>query len=296
MRSKVLESWSMKLKRSGYPASTRHQVVRAAVERWEQMCQVEDAGGRLIHRAREWQKAARRLEKEKKVVTWHQGRENQISAPLIIDPTAGDLTKRMKKTCSQFKEESEMRVAVRERAGRKMKADCKPEPLKQLNCGRETCLCCRSGNPGRCEQNSSGYRISCDTCQLDGSQALYDGETGRNAYARGMEHQDGLKNENENNPLWKHCTLVHGGAKQDFSMEVVGCFKSCLERQVNEAVRITSSKAKHILNSKSEFHQAPLPPEWGPGGGPGGGEEGGGAGRGRVGGARGRGRRGGAPG
>ena len=71
VRRKVLEGWSMKLKRSGYPATTRHQVVRAAVERWEQMCQVEDKGGRPIHRAREWQKAARRLEKEKKVVTWH---------------------------------------------------------------------------------------------------------------------------------------------------------------------------------------------------------------------------------
>ena len=54
-------------------------------------------------------------------------------------------------------------------------------------------------------------------------------ETDRNSYTRGLEHQDGLRNENENNPLWKHCTLVHGGAKQDFSMEVMGCFKSCLE-------------------------------------------------------------------
>ena len=41
-------------------------------------------------------------------------------------------------------------------------------------------------------------------------------------------------------------------------MEVTGCFKSCLERQVNEAVRIGTSKANHILNSKTEFYQAPL--------------------------------------
>ena len=31
-----------------------------------------------------------------------------------------------------------------------------------------------------------------------------------------------------------------------------------LERQTNEAVRITYSKAEVILNSKSEFHQAPI--------------------------------------
>ena len=122
-----------------------------------------------------------------------------------------------------------MRVAVKERSGRKMKADCKPEPLRKLDCERDDCLSCRSGNPGRCEQNSAGYRISCDACLLAGSEALYDGETGRNSYTRGLEHQDGLRNMSENNPLWKHCTLVHGGAKQDFSMEVMGCFKSCLE-------------------------------------------------------------------
>ena len=94
-----------------------------------------------------------------------------------------------------------MRVAVKERSGRKMKADCKPEPLRKLDCERDDCLSCRSGNPGRCEQNSAGYRISCDACLLAGSKALYYGETGRNSNASGLEHQDGLRNESKNNPL-----------------------------------------------------------------------------------------------
>ena len=38
----------------------------------------------------------------------------------------------------------------------------------------------------------------------------------------------------------------------------MGCFSGCLERQVNEAVRIGSSKADSIMNSKTEFNQAPL--------------------------------------
>ena len=41
-------------------------------------------------------------------------------------------------------------------------------------------------------------------------------------------------------------------------MQVTGCFKSCLERQVNEAIRIASSKAVHVLKGRSKFHQAPL--------------------------------------
>ena len=41
-------------------------------------------------------------------------------------------------------------------------------------------------------------------------------------------------------------------------MKVVGVHRSCLVRQVNEAVRIMISEAGCVMNSKSEFHQAPL--------------------------------------
>ena len=142
-----------------------------------------------MHRAREWQKAARRLDKETKVVRWHRGKEGQVSAPLIIDPSSGEMTKKMKAACTKFEEETGMRVAVRERAGKKVKSDCKAEPLRALHCGRPDCFCCSSGNPGGCEQNSVGYRMLCETCLLAGTPALYEGETGRNAYARGLEHQ-----------------------------------------------------------------------------------------------------------
>ena len=57
----------------------------------------------------------------------------------------------------------------------------------------------------------------------------------------------------------RHSGSTGNGEKQIFSaMEVVGSFHRCLERQINEAVRITSSKADFVLNSKSEFHQAPI--------------------------------------
>ena len=64
IKKKCLEEWAMKLKRSGYPTTFRHQVIRAAVEKWEKMCKDEDDGVRPIHRARTWQLCSRRLEKE----------------------------------------------------------------------------------------------------------------------------------------------------------------------------------------------------------------------------------------
>ena len=41
-------------------------------------------------------------------------------------------------------------------------------------------------------------------------------------------------------------------------MKALRSYRSCLMRQVNEPVRILSSKADMLLNSKNEFHQAPL--------------------------------------
>ena len=83
----VMEDWARKLRTSGYPATTRHQVIKEAVKKYEKICVVEDEGGRPVHRAREWQQAARRLDKETSIVSLHKLDPSQISAPLIIDPT-----------------------------------------------------------------------------------------------------------------------------------------------------------------------------------------------------------------
>ena len=58
--------------------------------------------------------------------------------------------------------------------------------------------------------------------------------------------------------MWKHCVVQHEGRKAEFEMKMLRTFNSCLDRQVNEAVRIIITKADIVLNSKSEFRQAPI--------------------------------------
>ena len=94
-----MEKWSKKLRRSGYPATWRHEVIKAAYEKFDKMCEDEDNGVRPIHRPREWKERERRLEKEAKVTNWHKSRPDQVSAPLILDPTAGSLSKDIKGSC-----------------------------------------------------------------------------------------------------------------------------------------------------------------------------------------------------
>ena len=253
-----MEQWARKLRRSGYPETVRHQVIKTALEKWEKMCKEEDAGVRPVHRPREWKEKERRKEKEKKRETWHQTKAGQVSAPLIVDPTAGSLAEEMKEICRKFEDVTDMRVAVQQRAGNALKHLAKSEPLKIKGCRRDDCFPCTTSGPGKCEKNGVGYKIRCESCLRAGKTSEYDGESGSNCYTRGKQQADGLRLEEEENPLWKHCLVEHEGRKAEFSMKQTNVFQSCLVRQVNEAVRIEMSTADCVMNSKAEFHQAPL--------------------------------------
>ena len=67
--------------------------------------------------------------------------------------------------------------------------------------------------------------------------------------------------ETESNPLVKHLKQSHRNSKKKvtFDFAITGKFKTPLARQVDEALRISSSvKQINILNSKSEFNRAPI--------------------------------------
>ena len=127
VRKEVMEDWARKLGRSGHPCTTRHQVIGEAVKKDEKMCKVEGGGGRPVHRAREWQQAARRLERELKHanrLTSKSDRE-QISALLIVDPTNGNLTNKLEYICSKVNTANGVSFMVRERAGKSIRSDVK---------------------------------------------------------------------------------------------------------------------------------------------------------------------------
>ena len=253
----VMELWSRKLRRSGYPGTVRHEMIGAAVRRHERMLEEEDEGVRPVHRSRDWKEKERQRAKELKRTNWHKSKEDQVSAPLILDPTSGCMTKEMKAVSKKFEEVTGWRVPIVERAGTKVSSIAKAEPLKKKGCGRVDCFPCSTGG-GNCERNGAGYRVSCLRCKrIVKEEVDYEGESGSNGYSRGKEHSTAQDLKQEDNALWKHCLVAHQGEKVEFSMRVVGTFQSCLVRQVNEGVRIKRSKAK-LMNSKGEFHQHPV--------------------------------------
>ena len=123
---------------------------------------------------------------------WHKSSQNQISAPLILDPVEGEMTNEMKSVCKKFEEVTGFRVAVQTRAGRANKQLAKSEPLRRKKCNCEDCCPCTTRG-GKCQKNGAGYEIRCETCLRDGKLSMYADETGRNSYTRGMEHLDALQ-------------------------------------------------------------------------------------------------------
>ena len=232
-------------------------MIGASFRRYERMCEEEDRWVRPVHRSRDWKEKERQRMKELKKTNWHKSEDDQVSAPLILDPTSGNMTKEMKAVSRKFEEVTGWRVPVVERAGTRVSSIAKAEPLRKVGCERGDCFPCTTGG-GNCERNGAGYTISCLRCRrVVKEEVAYEGESGSNGYSRGGEHLAALELKQEDNALWKHCLVAHGGERVEFSMKVVGTFQSCLVRQVNEGVRIKRSRAQ-LMNSKGEFHQHPV--------------------------------------
>ena len=121
------------------------------------------------------------------------------------------MLEKMKTVCGKFEETHGIRVLICPKAGTSVRRDAKHVQLRKLGCSREECLPCKSADSsgGDCEKNSVTYKITCETCLQGGRNTTYECETGRNAFTRGIEHQQGLRQKSGNSPLWKHCVLEH---------------------------------------------------------------------------------------
>ena len=79
------------------------------------------------------------------------------------------------------------------------------------------------------------------------------GYTGRSGFTGGLEHLAALRLQDEENAMWKHSLVEHDRREAEFEMKILRTFKSCLDQQVNKAVRIGIRKADIVMNYKSEF-------------------------------------------
>jgi hypothetical protein len=264
-RRKILERWDHKMLVSGYPERFRRQVLSASIGIYKDKIAKAAASGAPLYRPRSWQAQRREKEKALKVVSWYRSRDKIPNiAPLIMNPTKdGILKKEAEKICELFKETHQLGIKIMERAGRKSAADLTSNHKGLTLCARENCMICRvPGSKGGCRGQGMAYTQTCLACPngkgREKESSVYYGETGKSNYERGTSHLKDLRDEVEDTPLWKHCQLLHEGTHVKFQMKTTGSFPICEERQSDEGSRVKTSEAKHVLNSKSEWHQPPI--------------------------------------
>ena len=104
-----------------------------------------------------------------------------MSAPLIIDPTAGSLTAELKEVFREFEEVTSMRNEDPStgEGWQYPQAFSQVRIIKKENLQQKR-LFHKTTNAGKCEKNGIGYSIMCDTCLRAGRVRNYEGETGKN--------------------------------------------------------------------------------------------------------------------
>ena len=95
----------------------------------------------------------------------------------------------------------------------------------------------------------------CKICKERGSEQAYEGETCRNMYLRGLEHEDLFKKEDKNSVIFRHAKKVHEKEIKnvEFGMKIVKTFTKPISRIINEGIRIKNRDINTLLNTKHEY-------------------------------------------
>ena len=199
---------------------------------------------------------------------------------IFVEQTpGGELAKRLRELLTRIEPTVGFSIKVVERSGRSLQSLF---PLTSLwdgaACGRkDDCTTCYQGAEmlPNCTRQSILYENVCSRCVPKAKEdkelrdedlgrgehpKVYVGETSRSITERSREHWASYRGGGGDNHMWRHQEMVHGGEPADFTMRVVGSYKSALSRQIGEAVRIRRRGGEgSILNSKSEYNRCHIP-------------------------------------
>jgi hypothetical protein len=261
---KHLNNFMLKLKNSGYSVEYRKNILKSALNAFDQMCKDDQSGIKPLYRDREWNKEERNHQKQSRKVNWYKGSEENIEykSVLFVPVTKGGmLAKEMKNREEEINKYSKERIKIVEGGAIQMKNILvNKNPFPTQTCEIKKCIICESKEPGKipCNSNNVGYQLICNTCSDRGKQKVYEGETARSARIRGVEHLRGFKGGKSDSVLHKHKQTDHENEDMEFSMKITKRFRDPLSRQANEAVRISNRPKGELLNSKTEFNHPPI--------------------------------------
>ena len=270
VQNNYLSQFMIKLKRSGYTEKYRIEILDSARNAFEKMVEDDKQGIKPLYRSRDWQKEERNKDKNDKKLKWYKNtgmNENEYKSVLFVPITKGSLlAKELKEREREINKHSTERIKITESSGVNIKDFLiNKNPFPEQKCDEKKCLVCISEDKQNpkipCNTNNVGYRLSCGTCANKGVDVGYEGETGRSARIRAMEHKSSFIKNKPENVFFKHKQMEHFNENMEIKMQITQRFKDALTRQANEAIRIcdrSNNKNKETLNSKSQFNHPPI--------------------------------------
>ena len=265
-----LTHYMARMQAAGYDKSFRAQVLRSAFKANERMKQQERDGVRPVYRARNWKRKERRKEKLKKAKEWYKTGGNESVLFITATPES-----ELKGLLQEVIEKSKIKIKVVEKSGKKMMRILqKNNPFAKRECGKEDCMVCTGDRGGSCRETGITYCIDCTGVPDEGTlrnnqnaqgeqetcAGVYNGETGRNAYTRGLKHKEEYDKRVEGSAMWKHCVQHHNSERQYFRMKVKDQVRNdATKRQILEAVRIERTEEGERMNSRGEWGSNRIP-------------------------------------
>ena len=252
-KKKFIQDYVVRLFHAGYTEQFRQDIVKQSLARYEGMVRADREGQHPLYRERSWQESDRRHQRQNKKTGW-LAKGGYDTVIMVNSTPGGDLARQLQKVISD--NPGPVKIKIQEQGGIQVSSKLqRTNPNRTKGCSSNDCLTCKHGRGkgGECRRNNVGYVLSCDLCGAD--EVCYVGETGQNAYTRGLKHMANYRGKQADSPLWKHAQMTHGGSMEvSYSMKVEKCFMDPLTRQVNEAVRIANCESTTQLNSKAEWH------------------------------------------
>ena len=257
--TKHISYFMARMQAAGYDQEFRLQVLKSAYKAYQSKKIEEQRNGTPFYRKRTWRRNERRKEKIDKKRNWYKkgGKESVL---FIAATPESELKNLLQKEI----EKSPFKIKVIEKSGTKLvRLLQKNDPFKRSKCkDEERCMICSRGNNGACRETGVTYQISClsDAGSETECKAMYVGETGRNGYTRGRQHQEDYRHERESSALWKHCVQEHDSVRQDFQMRVIDRVRNDpTRRQILEATRIRKIPNDSRMNSRGEWNSNRVP-------------------------------------
>ena len=248
------------------------KVITEGIRAYDKLREKEQSTGAPINRSKgtcEEQEARRRKKKSHSWFSQNQkDGELRYTTTLFVPPTPNSVLAKLLQAAERNNSQGRTwGIKVVEKRGPTILSKVsKSYPWPTSRCAAPECFPCSTAEPQDkppkvgCRTPGVSYKIICITCKQSGKTSEYQGQTGRTAYSRGLEHKKDLRGSAKSCPMVVHKTAHHPALEPDFKMVILGKFNDPLSRQIEEAERIQASSENPLnMNSRAEWGSTPIP-------------------------------------